>query len=278
MFDPDEYQLLDFGENEKLESFGGIVVRRETPSAFGDRELSSQWENAQLRLGQVGENLQWEGKPPADWQIRFQERAFLLRQTPTGQIGVFPEQATTWDWIAQCPYDLNGTKALNLFAYTGGTTLALADRGANVVHLDAAKSVIKWARLNAQYSAMEGASIRWIFEDALTFVQREIKRGNRYEIVIADPPSFGRGPNGETWKIQRDLPRLLEGIAELSEGRCKLFLISCHTPGFDAEKLKSLASIAFGRKKKLIESLELSIPASTGRRLPSGSCARWFQP
>jgi 23S rRNA (cytosine1962-C5)-methyltransferase len=278
MFDPAEYQLLDFGENEKLESFGGVVVRRETPSALGDRVLSSQWENARIRLDRLNEKLHWTGNSPPDWQVGYQERVFLLRQTPTGQIGVFPEQATNWDWIAQCPGNLSGAKALNLFAYTGGTTLALADRGATVVHLDAAKSVINWAKRNVEHSAMEGASIRWIFEDALTFVQREIKRGNKYDIVVADPPSFGRGPNGETWKIQRDLAELLEGLAQLTDGRCKMFLISCHTIGFDAETLKSLASKAFGRKKNLIESFELSIKASTGRRLPSGSCARWFQP
>jgi len=277
MFQPAEYQLLDFGENEKLESFGGIIVRRETPAAIGKRDPAIPWETAQIRFRQTGKS-HWQGKAREPWLVQYQERKFDLRQTPTGQLGVFPEQATNWDWISGCHLDLNGAKALNLFAYTGGTTMALAARGVNVVHIDAAKSVVNWARLNAKQSGLEQAPIRWIVEDASTYVERELKRGNTYDIVVADPPSFGRGPNGETWKIQRDLPGLFRRLGQLTSGRCKMFLISCHTPGFDHEKLKSLAVDSFCVKNGGTEGFEMSIDTSTGKRLPSGSCVRWRLP
>lgn len=278
MFEPTEYQLLDFGDHEKLESFGGVIVRRQTPSATGKRGRQTRWGEAEVEYVHHNQRLRWQGQPPERWQVRFQNRKFELRLTPTGQLGIFPEQATNWDWISQCTNDLSGAKALNLFGYTGGTTLALADRGAEIVHVDAAKSVVNWARANAKLSGMEKACIRWIVEDALKFVRRELNRGNRYDIVVADPPSFGRGPGGETWKIQRDLPTLLQLLGELTSGRCELVLISCHTPGFEHVKLKSLVEDCFPIDVGAMEHFEMSITASNGRRLPSGSCVRWFKP
>ena len=278
MFDPSEYQLLDFGDNEKLENIGGIVVRRQTPSAIGKRQRCELWETAQIRFVRSGDSSGWIGEGHERWQVQFQGRKFSLRQTPTGQVGVFPEQAENWDWISGLQGDLSGMQALNLFGYTGGTTMALANRGANVVHVDAAKSVVNWARLNASQSGLESASIRWIVEDVMTFVQREINRGNRYHIVVADPPSFGRGPNGETWKIQRDFPELIKKLVQLTDGCCKMLLMTCHTIGFEHEKLKILVSDAFGRKRNSSESFQMSLVASSGMHLPSGTCVRWFLP
>ena len=175
-------------------------------------------------------------------------------------------------------------KAINLFGYTGGTTMALAQRGAAVTHVDAAKSVVNWARENAQQSNLADAPIRWIVEDAVRFLNREIKRGNRYDIVVADPPSFGRGPKNEVWKIQRDLDQLVSLFNQVTEGRCQMLILSCHTPEFTPERLREVVmsemSIVGGDHR----AFQMSIPVSGDgnatskqkpNRLYSGSCFRW---
>lgn len=274
--DQNQYRLVDFGENEKLEMFGGTIVRRETPSAIGVKASQADWARAQLSYHSKQNTASWAGQANDDWHLQFGQSCFSLRTTPTGQVGLFPEQAINWSWIDQLPIDISGSKALNLFAYTGGTTLALAHRGAEVVHCDAAKSVVNWARKNADSSGLKEAPIRWIVEDALTFVGREIKRGNRYQIVVADPPSFGRGPGGETWKMERDFERLVDGLSELTGDQTQLILISCHTPEFSHFDLKSAIAGSFGLGSNQGESFELAIPASNGKSLASGQCFRWF--
>ena len=274
--DQQQYQLIDFGGNEKLEFFGGKIVRRETPSGPGLKTSGTDWDCAELTFKSIHQNPRWDGQSGADWFMEFGPNRFNLRQTPSGQVGVFPEQAVNWSWIEELPIELSGIKALNLFAYTGGTTLALAQRGAKVVHCDAAKSVVNWARSNAAESGLQNAPIRWIVEDALTFVRREIKRGNRYQIVVADPPSFGRGPGGESWKIQRDFRTLIEELARLTGDDAQLALISCLTPEVHHTDLRSSVSSSFRLGAKSGESFELQIPASSGKSLASGQCFRWF--
>ena len=271
------YELLDFGQNEKLESFGGTVVRRQTPSAMGNRNQDAQWDSFDLRGTSTNQGFHWTGSIPDPWWIDTGTFRLNLRATPTGQIGVFPEQSQNWNWITNSRLDLTGLRAINLFAYTGGTSLALASRGAQVVHVDAAKSVVNWARSNAKESKLESAPIRWIVEDAMTFVQREVKRGNRYDVIVADPPSFGRGPAGTTWKIQRDLEPLIDLLAELTAGNCKMILVSCHTPGIDHAVLGKTLRRAIDLHDGLAESFEMSLVSSTGRSLPSGSCFRWMK-
>ncbi len=275
MMEIEQYELIDFGENEKLESFAGTIVRRETPSAIGDRSLNEQWHTFDLRGKQAGDGIQWQGAAPDPWWLDAGRFRLMLRTTPTGQIGVFPEQAINWNWIAQVPLELAGLRAINLFAYTGATTMALADRGASVVHVDAAKSVVNWARSNAQESGLAQAPIRWIVEDAMTFVQRELKRGNTYDIVIADPPSFGRGPNGKHWKIQRDINQLIESLSLLTAGNCQMMLLSCHTPGVDHLALERSTHRVFNWEPGRAQAFEMSLKSSSGKRLPSGSCLRW---
>lgn len=276
MFDSAEYQLIDFGDGEKLENFGGVVVRRQTPSALGRKAGDVRWEAADLVFTRQANQNVWAGSIENDWSIQFHDRGFELRTTPTGQLGVFPEQAENWGWIERCPADLTGLKALNLFAYTGGTTMALAKRGAAVTHVDAAKSVVNWARHNAARSGLDSAPIRWIVEDALTFARREIKRGNRYDVVVADPPSFGRGPGGEIWKIQRDLGELVQLVADLTDHSPKMILLTCHTPGFGSNSIRSEVQSCFRTRMPNIESFEMSLQAASGQRLASGNGVRWF--
>ncbi|MFK7767135.1 MAG: class I SAM-dependent methyltransferase [Mariniblastus sp.] len=287
-----DYQLLDFGDNEKLESFGGAVVRRQTPSAAGlqsdNTEVKEKWNQSDLQFHldfqayqgkSKHEKGKWLGEAPDPWRTNICGSTFSLRQTPTGQVGVFPEQASNWNWIANLPDRMQGMKALNLFAYTGGTTMALARKGVEVVHVDAAKSVVSWARENAKLSGLAEAPIRWIVEDVMTFMQRELKRGNGYDIVVADPPSFGRGPKKELWKIQSDLRPMLDLLAALTASQPNLLLLSCHTPGVDHPMLDRIANSCFNKSiksKSTTESFELSIQSESGKSLPSGSCVRWF--
>jgi 23S rRNA (cytosine1962-C5)-methyltransferase len=270
------YKLIDFGESEKLESFGGTIVRRETPAAIGLRDNVDLWSCPQLRGKQAGTGYRWIGETPSPWYLDTGSFRLQLKPTPTGQLGVFPEQAENWDWIAHCPLELKDLRALNLFAYTGGTTLALANRGVQVTHVDAAKSVVNWARANSQDSGLNESPIRWIVEDAMTFVQREIKRGNEYDIVVADPPSFGRGPKKELWKIQHDLEDLVDSLSQLASERFKMILLSCHTPGIDHDTLAALVNNAFNFRSGDVENFELSLSTDNGKQLPSGDCVRWL--
>ncbi len=270
-----QYDLLDFGRNEKLECIGGVVVRRETPSAPGGKASSVDWGQARLRGRVVGDKYSWDGIAPSDWRFDAGDFQLKLKPTPSGQVGVFPEQSVNWDWLKRCPSDLAGLKAINLFGYTGATTLSLANRGAQVVHVDAAKSVVSWARANAQTSGLADSPIRWMVEDALTFVRRELKRGNKYDIIVADPPSFGRGPKGERWKLQRDLFQLIESLSELSRGRCKMVLLSCHTPGVDHRQLRSEVENQFHFEAGTGDSFALELRTQENKSLPSGNCFRW---
>ena len=270
-----QYDLLDFGRNEKLECIGGVVVRRETPSAPGGKANSVDWGQARLRGRVVGDKYSWDGIAPSDWRFDAGDFQLKLKPTPSGQVGVFPEQSVNWDWLKRCPADLAGLKAINLFGYTGATTLSLANRGAQVVHVDAAKSVVSWARANAQTSGLADSPIRWMVEDALTFVRRELKRGNKYDIIVADPPSFGRGPKGERWKLQRDLFQLIESLSELSRGRCKMVLLSCHTPGVDHRQLRSEVENQFHFEAGTGDSFALELRTQENKSLPSGNCFRW---
>jgi 23S rRNA (cytosine1962-C5)-methyltransferase len=202
---------------------------------------------------------------------------FELRRTDFGHLGLFPEQADNWKWltgvIAAAGKPL---KVLNLFAYTGGSTLAACAAGAEVVHIDAAKNVVAWARKNAELSGLADRPIRWIAEDALKFARRELRRGQSYDAVILDPPSYGHGPAGQPWKLGDHLPELLNLCGELTTGRRAFILLSCHTPGYDSALLQQLLRDAFGRGRE--EAGEMRLVAADGRELPCGHFARWIAP
>ena len=275
MFHHDQYHLIDFGSGRKVEWFAGQVVQRETPSASGIHGGSVKHE---FDLGYRQSTRKWTGTPPEPWRLKLASTPikFDLRLAPSGQVGIFPEQAANWAWLLSNQKKLRGKKVLNLFGYTGGTSLVLAYCGCEVVHVDAASSVVKWARSNAEYSGLEESPIRWIVEDASRFVKREIKRGNRYDMFVADPPSFGRGPKGETWKIETDLKELIEDLTQLGDGRQPTSgLISCHSPGFSSAKLKTICQPLSRNIPVQAEPLELNAVEQT-RSLPSGYCVRWL--
>lgn len=276
MFRPDQYELIDFGDGEKLENFGGVLVRRESPVAAGPKSVPGQWQGALRFRRQAAGNGSWSDTAvPQNWNVQHESIALTLRPTPFGHLGVFPEQASNWSWINSLPRDLSGLQAINLFAYTGGTTLALAARNASVTHVDSAKNIVSWARANAVLSGLDEAPIRWLAEDAMTFVQREIRRGNRYDIVVADPPSYGRGPHNKSWKLSQDIEELLDLLAALTKSRCQMILFSCHTPEFNSARLRSIIGQRFDICTGDLHAANMCLKCRDGRELQSGTCFRW---
>ncbi len=276
MFKPDQYELLDFGDSMKIERFGNAVIARESASVemFEPKVALSEYEVEASFDSRDSELCNWHGEAGAGWSVAHDAALFHLKQTPTGQVGVFPEQALNWDWIASHSEKLAGKKAINLFAYTGGSTMALAAAGAKITHVDSASSVVTWARGNAGLSGFGEHPIRWIVEDAKKFVQREVKRGNTYDIFIADPPSFGRGTKKETWQIERDLEDLVEMATKLCP-EPTMAILSCHTPTWDATDLEFVLSRHFNAQASNVEPISLSLTTTDGRELPSGDCARF---
>lgn len=270
------YRLVDFGQGRKLEDFGGVLVDRPCPAATG-RKAQPEWTGDAKYTRQSEQHGTWLSRAvPNRWEVEFESQTFELRLTESGQVGIFPEQVPNWKWIHNTLSARPRARILNLFGYTGGSTLAAAAAGAEVVHVDSARSVVTWARRNAQLSGLSGAPIRWIVEDAPKFVAREIKRGNQYDGIILDPPSFGRGPKREEWKLTRDLFGLLAACKQLLSPASCLFLLSCHTPGFGPPELSAaLSSCLFGSCGAGVRTRDLSLRSGDGRRLAAGHAAFW---
>ena len=292
VFSPQQYQLVDFGKGRKLEQFGQFLLDRPCPAAESASQADdSRWLTADARFQRGSSNEgQWDirSKSLRDleedrWEIQHDTARFGLRMTPFGHIGVFPEQAPNWDWIVkQVSHAIRRSepnepvRVLNLFAYTGGSTMAAAAAGAHVVHVDAAKNTVAWARSNAAAAKIDHLPIRWIVEDAARFVQREVKRGNQYDAVILDPPSYGHGPKGESWKLTEDLYDLLIGCKELTTAHRQFVLLTCHSPGFDEAAAEAmLAQTFFGHCGAGATAKSNYLTTRDGRRLHAGITARW---
>jgi 23S rRNA (cytosine1962-C5)-methyltransferase len=274
------YELLDSGEGEKLEKVGTIVVRRPDPEALWHRNLpDTTWQDADLSFERIDAKTgSWQKKGGVldEWTIEHGGLTFLIKPTSFKHIGIFPEQIENWQFIAKCLVN-EKANTLNLFAYTGGATIALAKAGAEVTHVDASKPVIDWAKENAKLNSLENAPIRYLVDDALAFAKREVKRGKKYDAIVMDPPAFGRGPDGEVWKIEEQFLELFDTCLQLLSDKPLFFIISGYASGYSA--------LAFGNcLKKLeerfggnIETLELILKENTSRNasLPAGVTARW---
>jgi 23S rRNA (cytosine1962-C5)-methyltransferase len=280
MFTRDQYQLLDFGDGRRLESFGPWRLDRPCPTAEGMPQADPEaWQRTDARFERTdGENGQWSGGDgmPETWTIAHGAFRLELKCSPFGHVGVFAEQTANWDWIAeQVKASPEPPKVLNLFAYTGGSTLAAATAGAEVVHVDAARNTVAWARRNAELSGLADAPIRWIAEDARKFVRRELDRGNTYDAVILDPPSYGHGPRGEVWQLSKHLAGLVAMCGQLTAGRRRFMLVTCHTPGVGPDDLARLLVAGLGVSAGHVTAAAMSLDATTGRELSSGVVARW---
>ena len=286
------YELIDSGEGEKLERFGSILLSRPDPQALWRKNKSDiEWKKANAYFVRKENEGEWKMKEEKldKWQIEFGGLKFWIKPTAFKHTGLFPEQAVNWEWMMDLifgeikrgennPRDI---EVLNLFSYTGGASLACAQAGAKVVHVDGSKSAIVWARENAQISGLSEKPIRWIHEDARVFVGREIKRGNKYDAIIMDPPAFGHGANKEIWKIEEHFLLLVEDCITLLKDKPLFFIINGYSAGYSSiayeNVLKSLI-VKFGGQ---IEIGELAIEesdkkdAENARLLPCGIFARW---
>ncbi len=277
-----DYELLDSGGGRKLERFGPVVLSRPCAQAvWRPARPSREWEKAHAAFDRE-EGLRWHnrGALPQTWVIGIDGLRFRLSSTDFGHLGVFPEQREPWRWIDAIvrPAAARGARpsVLNLFAYSGGSTLAAARAGAEVCHLDASRGMVQWARENAALNGLQDAPIRWIDDDAHRFMQREHRRGRRYDGIILDPPSFGRGQRGEVYKIERDLPETLRLCRALLSERPLFVLLSGHTPGFTPIILQNVLAQAVSGLDGRVESGEMLLGGQPGvAPLPSGTWARW---
>jgi len=274
-----DYKLLDCGKSEKLELLGDYKVRRQAAQAFWLPELgSSTWGDLDayhVRSSKGGGHWVFNKKIPSSWTVRWGGFQFKMKLTPFGHIGLFPEQAENWSWLEQViGSNTNQMDILNLFAYTGGSTLACARAGAHVTHVDASKGVVGWARENATLNQLEDRPVRWIVDDVFKFVQREQRRGRTYQGLILDPPTFGRGAQGETWKIEDHLHSFLTQLHKICPN-LKLLLISGHSAGFTGQVFAQMSAQVFHLNLEDMVWGEMVTPSASGFSLPSGYFAKW---
>jgi 23S rRNA (cytosine1962-C5)-methyltransferase len=243
----DDYELIDSGSGRKYERFGKVSLVRPCSQALWRAQNAKAWAGATAQFDRE-EGNRWQGRSalPASWTIETAGIRFKLSGTDFGHLGIFPEQRAQWKWIRETVSSARReVRVLNLFAYSGGSTLAAAQGGAEVCHLDAAKGMVQWARENAALNGLSGHPIRWIADDAHKFLRREIRRERRYDAVIFDPPTFGRGANGELYKIERDLKETLMLVKEVLSARPLFVLFSSHTPGLSCRVAQNILSQAF---------------------------------
>src|SRR3989344_3190864 len=274
------YELIDAGMEEKVELFGGVLLARTAPQELCPKKLAIRdWTTAAGRYEREGKDGKWVGKSdfPKSWEVEFGGLKFFIKPTSFKHTGLFPEQLSNWQWgselIKKAGREIS---VLNIFGYTGGATLAAAQAGAKVTHVDASKTAVAWARENAKLSGLEDKPVRWITEDAITFLKREIKRGTKYDAIIMDPPAFGHGPGGEVWKFEENFLELLKLCAELLSEKPLFVLINGYAAGYSplafAYNLESFVK-KFGGS---IEYGDLAIAESNSDRiLPAGIFARW---
>lgn len=277
------YQLCDSGHGRKLEQFGPYLIDRPSAQAVWKPTLpKASWQGCDLFFTREGENI-WKkkGAIPEIWSIEAAGIRFKISPTDFGHLGIFPEQKPFWEWITTTIASAKLTRSeplnvLNLFAYSGGATLAAAKGGANVCHLDASKGMVAWARENAALNKLEQAPIRWIVDDVSKFLKREIRREHKYDAIILDPPSFGRGAQGEMFKIEEHLEGILSDCRQLLTAKPLFILLSCHTPGYTPIALRHLILQMMDGLQGNIDHGEMVLTGSeTVFPLPSGAYARW---
>lgn len=277
-----EYQLLDTGNGERLECWGKYILRRPDPQVIWPATSNSDvWENYHAyyhRSSNGGGSWEIRSHLPERWIIHYQDLAFYVKPMGFKHTGIFPEQAVNWVWLhEQIKLHSGQARVLNLFAYTGGATIASARAGAAVCHVDAAKGMVAWAKENLLLSGMADRPVRFIVDDVLKFVQREKRRVHQYEGIIMDPPSFGRGPGGEIWKVEDELYNLVKECLEIMAPVPRFFLINSYTTGLAPTVIKNILSLTVGcRFGGIVTAEEVGLPVSaSGIVLPCGASGRW---
>ncbi|MFA6105527.1 MAG: class I SAM-dependent methyltransferase [Patescibacteria group bacterium] len=275
-----DYELVDSGESEKLERYADVLIARPDPQALWPKKLSvAEWEKANAFFKRVSVSANWstKGKIAEKWQVEIGGLKMWVKLSAFKHTGIFPEQVGNWLWLEEkIKNSGRPVSVLNLFGYTGGATLACAKAGAEVCHVDGSKAAIGWGRENAEISGLKDKPIRWILDDAFRFVQREVKRGKLYDGIIMDPPSFGHGPKGELWKIEKSFLPFVEECKKVLSKQPLFFLINGYAAGYSALAYKNNLETLFKAYGGKVEVGELTIKEKEGERLlPAGIFARW---
>ena len=279
----EQYRLIDSADGEKLEYWGDYLLRRPDPQAVwslkSDKKLwnkADAWYHRSKSGGGKWEYL--NKKLPERWTVNYRNLTFNIKPMGFKHTGLFPEQAVNWDWFSELIKKADRPiRVLNLFAYTGGATLAAASAGASVTHVDASKGMVTWAKENAAASGLSDAPIRWLVDDCVKFVEREIRRGNKYDGIIMDPPSYGRGPKGEIWKIEEKIHPFIQLCTQILSDDPLFFLINSYTTGLQPAVLSYMLNTELVKKiGGKVEAEEIGLPVSSnGLVLPCGASGRW---
>ena len=280
--DFDDYKLLAMSDGMKLESWNNIIVSRPDPQIIWNSDDNKElWKKAKAiyhRSSSGGGQWEYKKNMPDRWTVKYKDLTFNIKLMGFKHTGLFPEQAINWDYMIDKIKNSNRhIKVLNLFAYTGGATVACAYAGADVVHVDSSKGMTDWAKENIKSSNLEDKYVRFIVDDVIKFVKREIRRGNKYDAIVMDPPSYGRGTNKEVWKVEDSLYNLVDLCSQVLSDDPLFFLINSYTTGFSSKVLENILTITVGKKYKgTITSGEVGIPLENSDLvLPCGIYGRW---
>lgn len=277
-----DYKIIDMANGQKLEKWGNIVLSRPDPQiVWKDRSFPNEWRKANAiynRSKTGGGAWEYKSKVPESWQIKYKDLVFNIKTMGFKHTGLFPEQAVNWDWmIDKIKSSKREIKVLNLFAYTGGATVACLSAGASVCHVDSSKGMVAWAKENVNSSGLSGSKVRYIVDDVVKFVNREIRRGNKYDAIIMDPPSYGRGANGEVWHFEDNIYDLVELCGNVLSDKPLFFLINSYTTGISSTVLSNILNLVINKKYDgKVEKGEIGLPMENSKLvLPCGIYGRW---
>ncbi len=275
-----DYQILDMADGIKLEKWKDVILARPDPQIiWKEKSYPELWKNANaeyLRSNTGGGQWKYNKKVPESWQVKYKNLTFNIKPMGFKHTGLFPEQAVNWDWmIEKIKKSGREIKVLNLFAYTGGATVACLSAGASVAHVDSSKGMVSWAKENVQASGLEDRPVRYLIDDVVKFVNREIRRGNKYDAIIMDPPSYGRGTNGEVWKFEENIYGLVELCSKVLSDNPLFFLINSYTTGISSMVLENILKLNIKKEGKFSNG-EIGIPMQKSDLvLPCGIYGRW---
>ena len=276
-----DYEIIDMANGEKLERWVNIKLIRPDPQIIGkNKSFPNEWKNANARYNRSntgGGAWEYKKRLPESWQVKYKNLTFNIKPMGFKHTGLFPEQAVNWDWtINKIQQSKRNIKVLNLFAYTGGATVACLSAGASVCHVDSSKGMTTWAKENVESSGLREKPVRFIIDDVVKFVQREIRRGNKYDALVMDPPSYGRGKNGEVWQFENNIADLVELCMQVLSDDPLFFLINSYTTGISSKVLANLLELNMKNYKGKITSGEIGLPMKNSNLvLPCGIYGRW---
>ena len=276
-----DYEIIDMADGEKLERWGQFKLIRPDPQIiWKNKSFPNEWKSANaryIRSNTGGGGWEYKKRLPESWQVKYKNLTFNIKPMGFKHTGLFPEQAVNWDWmIEKIKNSGREIKVLNLFAYTGGATVACLYAGASVCHVDSSKGMTTWAKENVESSGLRERPVRFIIDDVIKFVQREIRRENKYDAIIMDPPSYGRGKNGEVWQFENNISELVELCTQVLSPKPLFFLINSYTTGISSKVLENLLELNMKKYKGKITSGEIGLPMKNSELiLPCGIFGRW---